>query len=40
MEYNVDKLLEKYWEGESSLEEEVALLTYFQQKDIPAEMEQ
>jgi len=40
MDYNVKTLLEKYWEGESSLEEERQLRTYFQQKEIAPELEQ
>lgn len=34
MKHNIDILLEKFWEGETSLEEEQELKTYFQGQDI------
>jgi len=40
MDYNIKTLLEKYWEGQSSLEEEKILRDYFQQEDIVPEFEQ
>lgn len=40
MDYNrIKELLERYWEGETSLEEEAQLTAYFQQETIPAELE-
>lgn len=40
MDYNVKSLLEKYWEGESTLEEEQQLREYFKQKTVAPEFEQ
>lgn len=41
MDYKyIDQQLERYWNGETSLEEEEILRTFFSQIDIPAEMEQ
>lgn len=41
MDYkNIDHLLEKYWAGESNLEEELILKDYFQQEDIAPQYEQ
>lgn len=34
MKHNIDLLLDKYWEGESTLEEESLLKTYFQSDDV------
>jgi hypothetical protein len=34
MKHNIDLLLEKYWEGNTSLEEEMDLKMYFQGQDI------
>lgn len=40
MDYNTAKtLLDRYFTGTSSLEEEAQLRTYFQQDDVPAELE-
>ncbi len=40
MDYKyIEQLMERYWNAESSLEEESILRTFFSQKDIPAEME-
>ena len=40
MDYKyIEQLLERYWNAETSLEEESILRTFFSQKDIPAEME-
>ncbi len=38
MDYNVKALLEKYWAGESSLEEEQWLKAYFNQPDLPVDL--
>ena len=39
MDYKyIEQLLERYWNAETSLEEESILRTFFSQKDIPAEM--
>ncbi len=35
----IDHILEKYWEGESSLQDEAMLREYFSQEDIPAKYE-
>ncbi len=41
MDYKyIEQLMERYWEAETTLEEENILRTFFSQKDIPAEMEQ
>ena len=34
----IDRLLEKYWAGDSSLEEELALKSYFSEDSIPEEL--
>ena len=40
MDYKyIEQLLERYWNAETTLEEESILRTFFSQKDIPAEME-
>ena len=40
MDYKyIEQLLERYWNAETSLEEESILRTFFSQKEIPAEME-
>jgi hypothetical protein len=39
MNQDIDKLLEKYYDGETSLEEEKELRIFFQQKDIPARLQ-
>lgn len=40
MDYKyIDQLLERYWNAETTLEEENILRTFFSQKDIPAGME-
>lgn len=37
MDYKyIEQLLERYWNGETSLEEEQILRTFFSQKDVPA----
>ena len=39
MDYKyIEQLMERYWNAETSLEEESILRTFFSQKDIPAEM--
>ena len=41
MDYKyIEQLMERYWNAETTLEEESILRTFFSQKDIPAEMEQ
>ncbi len=35
----IKTILEKYWEGETSLEEEASLRAYFQQEEVPAELQ-
>ncbi|MBD2753626.1 HEAT repeat domain-containing protein [Spirosoma validum] len=40
MKQDIDKLLEKYYEGETSLAEEKQLRNFFQQDDIPAHLQQ
>ena len=41
MDYKyINQLLERYWNGETSLEEEKILRTFFSQTDIPADLEQ
>lgn len=41
MDYKyIEQLLERYFNAETSLEEERILRTFFSQKDIPAEMQQ
>lgn len=40
MDYKyIEQLMERYWNAETSLEEESILRTFFSQKDLPAEME-
>jgi hypothetical protein len=40
MDYKyIEQLLERYWDAETTLEEENILRTFFSQKDIPADME-
>ena len=40
MDYKyIEQLMERYWNAETSLEEESILRTFFSQKEIPAEME-
>jgi hypothetical protein len=40
MDYKyIEQLMERYWNAETSIEEESILRTFFSQKDIPAEME-
>ena len=39
MDYKyINQLLERYWNGETTLEEEEILRAFFSQKDIPAEL--
>ena len=38
MNQDIDKLLEKYYDGETTLEEEKQLRKFFQKKDIPANL--
>ena len=39
MDYKyIEQLLERYWSGETSLEEENILRAFFSQKDIPASL--
>ncbi len=39
MDYKyIEQLLERYWQCETSLEEELILRTFFQQKEIPAHL--
>ncbi len=41
MDYKyIEQLMERYWNAETSLEEESILRTFFSQENIPAEMEQ
>lgn len=41
MDYKyIEQLLDRYWQCETSLEEEQILRAFFQQNDIPAEMSQ
>ncbi len=39
MDYKIKQSLEKYWAGESSLEEEKQLKKYFQQESIASDLE-
>lgn len=40
MDYKyIQQLLERYWMGETSLEEEQILRAFFSQKDVPAELQ-
>ena len=37
MDYKyIEQLLERYWEGETTLQEEAILRTFFNQEDVPA----
>lgn len=39
MDYKyIEQLLERYWQAETSIEEEEILRTFFNQKDVPAEL--
>jgi len=39
MDYKyIEQLLERYWEGETTLQEEAILRTFFNQKDVPADL--
>lgn len=39
MDYKyIDQLLERYWQGQTTLEEETILRTFFSQADVPAEL--
>jgi hypothetical protein len=39
MDYKyIDQLLERYWQGQTTLEEESILRTFFSQTDVPAEL--
>lgn len=41
MDYKyINQLLDRYWQGETTLEEEAILRTFFSQEDIPAELQQ
>ena len=41
MDYKyIEQLMERYWNAETSLEEESILRSFFSQENIPAEMEQ
>lgn len=41
MDYKyIDQLLERYWKGETSLNEEEILRSFFSQEDVPAAMKQ
>ena len=41
MDYKyINQLLERYWNCETSLEEEGILRAFFSQKDVPAELRQ
>ncbi len=41
MDYKyIEQLMERYWNAETTLEEESILRTFFSQENIPAEMEQ
>lgn len=41
MDYKyIEQLLERYWQAETSIEEEEILRTFFNQKDVPAELAQ
>ena len=40
MDYSyIDKLLERYWQGETSVEEEEMLRTFFRQRELPSRFE-
>ena len=37
MDYKyIEQLLERYWEGETTLQEEAILRAFFSQEDVPA----
>jgi len=39
MDYKyIEQLLERYWEGETTLQEEAILRTFFNQEDVPADL--
>ena len=39
MDYKyIEQLLERYWEGETTLQEEAILRTFFSQEDVPANL--
>ena len=39
MDYKyIEQLLERYWEGETTLQEETILRTFFSQEDVPANL--
>lgn len=39
MDYKyIEQLLERYWEGETTLQEEAILRTFFNQEDVPARL--
>ena len=41
MDYKyIDQLLERYWQCETTLQEEAILRTFFSQEDVPAELQQ
>ena len=41
MDYKyIEQLLERYWQGETSLQEETILRSFFSQQDIPAALQQ
>ncbi|HFB99837.1 MAG TPA: pyruvate ferredoxin oxidoreductase, partial [Phaeodactylibacter sp.] len=41
MDYkNISQLLEKYWEGETSLQEENTLKQYFNQENVAQELQE
>jgi len=41
MDYKyINQLLDRYWQGETTLEEEAILRTFFSQEGIPAELQQ
>ena len=41
MDYKyIEQLLERYWQGETSLQEEAILRSFFSQPDIPESLQQ
>ncbi|MEE9349752.1 MAG: hypothetical protein V3U80_06865 [Flavobacteriaceae bacterium] len=38
--HNIEKLLDKYFDGETSVKEEASLQKYFSQKDVPAHLKE
>jgi hypothetical protein len=41
MDYKyIKQLSDRYWKGETTLEEENILKTFFSQKDVPAELDE